>query len=66
LFQTLEIDVASSTALPTLIYNFLRFKQTLTTLQLKSNQIGDQGAQDLAHALQINKVTSILLLLFLT
>jgi hypothetical protein len=39
------------------------FTQTLTTLNLSSNEIGDQGAQDLANALQINKVTTILLLI---
>jgi hypothetical protein len=33
--------------------------QTVTSLDLSSNQIGDRGAQDLANALQINKVTPI-------
>jgi hypothetical protein len=31
--------------------------QTLTTLQLLANKIGDQGAQHLANALRQNKVT---------
>jgi len=31
--------------------------QTLTSLNLEINQIGDMGAQHLAHALQINTVT---------
>ncbi|CAF0751735.1 unnamed protein product [Adineta steineri] len=35
-------------------------RNTLTTLNLGWNEIGDQGAQDLANALQINKVTTIL------
>jgi hypothetical protein len=38
------------------------FTQTLTTLALVWNEIGPQGAQYLASVLQINKVTSILLL----
>jgi hypothetical protein len=37
------------------------FTQTLTALDLRSNKIGPQGAQDLANALKVNKVTSILL-----
>ena len=32
------------------------FRQTLTTLHLKRNEIGDQGAKHLANALQQNKV----------
>jgi hypothetical protein len=32
--------------------------QTLTTLYLANNQIGDQGAQYFADALQENQVTS--------
>ncbi|CAF1456464.1 unnamed protein product [Adineta steineri] len=34
--------------------------QTLTTLDLQNNQVGDEGAQDLANALQINKTLTIL------
>ncbi|CAF0999780.1 unnamed protein product [Adineta steineri] len=37
--------------------------QILTTIYLIANKIGDQGAQYLANALQINKVTPILVLL---
>jgi hypothetical protein len=33
------------------------FTQTLTTLNLGYNEIGDRGAQDLANALKINMVT---------
>jgi hypothetical protein len=33
--------------------------QTLTTLNLQSNEIGAQGAEHLANALQENKVTSL-------
>ena len=33
------------------------FSQTLTTLNLDYNQIGAEGAQHLANALQQNKVT---------
>jgi hypothetical protein len=40
------------------------FSQTLTTLDLTSNQIGDQGAQHLANALQQNKVTRFSSLFF--
>ncbi len=40
--------------------------QTLTTLALQDNQIGDQEAQHLANALQQNKVTTTLLLLLNT
>jgi len=39
------------------------FTQTLTTLNLSSNKIGAKGAQYLANALQINEVTTILLLI---
>jgi hypothetical protein len=39
--------------------------QTLTTLDLNSNKIGQQGAQHLANALQQNKVSTTLLLLLL-
>jgi hypothetical protein len=41
------------------------FTQTLTTLNLWGNKIGPQGAQHLANALQINKVTTTLLLFLL-
>jgi hypothetical protein len=34
--------------------------QTLTTLNLKYNTIGDQGAQDLFHSLQSNVVREVL------
>ncbi len=34
------------------------FMQTLTTLNLESNQIGDQGIEYLGNALLQNKVTS--------
>ena len=37
--------------------------QTLTRLDLSWNKIGAQGAQHLANALQINKVTTLLLLI---
>jgi hypothetical protein len=33
--------------------------QTLTTLILKNNPIGNQGAEHLANALQQNEVTSL-------
>ena len=47
-----------------LIQVFTRyFPQTLTTLDLQNNQIGDQGAQHLANALQVNKVTTTFLLI---
>jgi hypothetical protein len=39
--------------------------QTLTTLNVYNNQIGDQGAEHLANALQQNKVTSLRQLHFL-
>jgi hypothetical protein len=67
-FLTLTIDAASDTGIPIQIHTFLVFTQTLTTLDLEKNGIGSQGAHDLANALKINKVTSILLLLifFLT
>ena len=43
------------------------FPQTLITLDLGRNQIGDQGAEHLANALQQNKVrVSILLLLLVS
>jgi hypothetical protein len=42
------------------------FVQTLTTLDLENNQIGPQGAEHLANALQQNKVTTALLLLLNT
>ncbi len=34
--------------------------QTLTVLNLQRNEIGDQGAQYLANALQTNTVTQLL------
>jgi hypothetical protein len=37
----------------------MNFPQTLTTLDLGGNQIGDQGAGHLANALQQNKVTML-------
>jgi hypothetical protein len=37
--------------------------QTLTTLDLSRNEIGNQGVQDLAKALQMNEVRTILLLI---
>jgi hypothetical protein len=40
------------------------FIQTLTTLCLRENQIGDKGAQHLAIALQQNKVTWVRLCFF--
>jgi hypothetical protein len=36
----------------------VHFLQTLTTLNLTGNQMGDQGAAHLANALKLNKVTS--------
>jgi hypothetical protein len=33
------------------------FSQTLTTLDLHNNRIGDDGAQHLAEALNVNQVT---------
>ncbi len=39
--------------------------QTLTTLNIGDNQIGAQGAEHLANALQQNKVTSLRQLHFL-
>ena len=41
------------------------FTQTLTTLNLCWNEIGPQGTQHIASALQINKVTILLLLLLI-
>jgi hypothetical protein len=41
------------------------FPQALTTLDLNSNQIGDQGAEHLATALQQNKVTRLTPVFFL-
>jgi hypothetical protein len=41
------------------------FPQTLTTLELGWNQIGDQGAEHLANALQQNKVTRLAPVFFL-
>jgi hypothetical protein len=35
------------------------FSQTLTTLHLSWNEIGAQGAEHLANALQQNKVTGL-------
>jgi hypothetical protein len=35
------------------------FPQTLITLELRHNQIGAQGAEHLANALQQNKVTRL-------
>ena len=35
---------------------YLFFEQTLTTLNLRDNNIGDEGAQHLATALQVNTV----------
>jgi hypothetical protein len=34
----------------------IRYMQTLTTLNLEYNEIGEQGAEHLANALQQNKV----------
>ncbi len=39
--------------------------QTLTTLDIDDNEIGAQGAEHLANALQKNKVTSLRQLHFL-
>jgi hypothetical protein len=41
------------------------FPQTLTTLNLGQNQMGDQGAEHLANALQQNKVTRLAPVFFL-
>jgi len=52
---------------PSCFYHHLipvSFIQTLTTLQLDSNQIGDQGAQYLGEALRHNTVRSSLLRVF--
>ena len=38
------------------VINSLHFTQTLTTLDLKFNEIGDEGAMGLASALQLNTV----------
>ncbi len=38
--------------------------QTLTTMDLRFNQIGSQGAEHLANALEQNKVTFYLFLIF--
>jgi hypothetical protein len=46
----------TSTAL-LLIQPFTLFSQALTTLDLSVNEIGPQGAQHLANALEQNKVT---------
>jgi len=42
------------------------FRQTLTTLDLSRNEIGDKGAEHLANALQQNKVTRLTSVFFLT
>ncbi len=62
---TVTINATSDTALTILIHTFSVFTQTLTTLDLRMNTIGDHGARDVANALQVNQVTSILLLLLL-
>ncbi len=38
---------------------YLSFMQTLTTLDLQGNEIGDAGAEYLATALQMNKVKNL-------
>ena len=49
-----------------LIQSFIHyFPQTLTYVDLYANEIGDQGAEHLANALQQNKVTRFILLFFL-
>jgi Ran GTPase-activating protein (RanGAP) involved in mRNA processing and transport len=40
-------------------------QQTLITLDLSGNQIGDEGVEHLANALQQNKVTQLILFSFL-
>ncbi len=40
------------------------FSQTLIILDLNDNEIGDQGAEHLANALEQNKVTQLTLLYF--
>ena len=50
-----------------ILFNFYHihlslFIQTLTTLNLNGNEIGDQGAQAIGQALQTNKVTQTMIL----
>ncbi|CAF1302080.1 unnamed protein product [Rotaria sp. Silwood1] len=47
------------TRINTIMDSYRRYK-TLTTLYIAENQIGDQGAQYLANALQINRTLTIL------
>lgn len=42
----------------------LHFSQALTTLDIRANEIDDQGAIRIANALLENKVTSISILCF--
>ena len=55
---TTQYSERSSLLLPPLFHHFMRFHfiQTLSTLILQCNQIGDKGAQYLAEALRNNSV----------
>jgi hypothetical protein len=57
-------NIAHTTPLPMELF-IHHLSQTLTTLNLYKNQIGDQAAEHLANALQQNKVTSLRQLHFL-
>ena len=48
----LDTHLMCSTSISILLY----LLQTLTTLNLRWNEIGDEGAESISHALQINKV----------
>ena len=55
-----KVHFLSKLAQPSLLISsrtdYLHFTQTLTSLNLYGNQIGDKGAQHLASALQVNRV----------
>jgi hypothetical protein len=57
-------NIAHATQLPMPLFAHYLL-QTLTTLKLYNNKIGDQGAEHLANALQQNKVTLLTLSHFL-
>ena len=56
LAYALRINQDGPTATVIAYYNMHRLFQTLTTLHLGSNRIGDEGAKCLAEALTINQV----------
>ena len=55
--DALQNNVVMFLLSPLLPYVYLHiFKQALTTLHIRNNQIGDKGTQHLASALRYNKV----------